>query len=172
MLLATSDTVTPFAGAGVESVTGYEIASPKPSVALDGIVMPPGAVTVTVAVAFGTVGMLVDAVIVAVPTVPAVTRTLAEFWPAGIRTEPGTDATVGLLETRFTVNPPVGAKADRTTETACELDCGIVAEFGLKLNVAPTCTVVLAGAKPVAVAVIVAEPNPTPCTRGGDVGWD
>ena len=65
--------------AGAPSVTGKAVDRPRPTLALDGRLMDPGADTVIAAVALGMFGVTVDAVIVADPWASGVTGTLTLF---------------------------------------------------------------------------------------------
>lgn len=92
--------------------------------------------------------------------------TLVAF--AGKVTPGAAVATPGFVELRTTVNPAAGAGVDRVSVRFC-VDGAVIAKLaGEKPMVGPepTCTDWLAGAKPVAEAVIAAVPALTPVTVG------
>src|SRR5215216_2903106 len=109
VLLLASVTVTPPAGAGEPRLIGYAALCPSPIVRLEGRLIAPGEVTVTLAVALATPASPEVAVSVAVPTAFPVTGTLTLVANAGIVTEAGTLATPELLELSPTARPPAGA---------------------------------------------------------------
>lgn len=90
--------------------------------------------------------------------------------PAVKVTVDGTVATPVLSELKFMVTPLAGAGAERINETKRLAVPVIVKDAGKKLSVAVTCTVWLAEIKPVADAVIFADPKSTPVILGVDVG--
>jgi hypothetical protein len=128
--------------------------------------------TVTIAEAFAKVGAL--AVIVAEPSATPVTGTFTLVDPATNVTDKGTVETPGLLEFRLAVSPPGGAGPDRFKVRFCVAPPLIVKLPGEKLIAAlvppplpePTCTSALAGVKPYAAAVMIADPTPIPVTVG------
>ena len=93
-----NDTVTPPAGAGDPNVTGKSTEALRPTLRFAGSVMIPGAVTVTLAVAFARFGVTVLAVIVVEPGPTAVTGTSTLFWFAVMVTVDGTVAALVLEE--------------------------------------------------------------------------
>lgn len=117
-LLLLSVTVTPPAGAGVPKVTGKSTVALKPTFRFDGIVMLPGAVTVTVSVALGIFGVAVLAVMVVEPGATGVTITVTLLWFAGIVTDGGTVAAPGLDEFRLKVTLE-GAGTESVSERLC-----------------------------------------------------
>jgi hypothetical protein len=87
----------------------------------------------------------------------------------------GAVATPGLLELRLIVRPPVGAGADRMSVRFCVVVPLIVRLPGEKLIVVlvppvVTCTSPVAGAKPLADAVTIADPALMPFTIGARLG--
>ena len=165
---AVSVTVTPPAGAGVDSVTGNGAVSPRPTFSPVGIVIVPGFPTVTLAVASKMLGPL--ACITVEPRATPVTGTFAVVAPAANATVAGTVATATLSELRLTVRPPAGAGAGKVNVRFCVVVPVIVRVFGVNAGVAFTCTVWLAGVYAGAVAVMFADPRPTPVTWGCVVG--
>jgi len=100
-------------GAGEDRVTGNGADCPSPSVTFVGIWMVPSITELTVATAGAITGIFDWAVIVAVPGLNAVTRTVPMVLPCGTITLVGTVATEVLLDVRLKVRPPVGAGAER-----------------------------------------------------------
>jgi hypothetical protein len=129
---------------------------------------PPAGVTVTSAVAFGMPVAL--AVIVADPAATPVTGTVTLLAFAPKFTNAGTMTVPGLLELRLTVNPLAKAGDDRFSVRFCVVSPMIVKLAGEKLIVTlgippeVTCTGPLAGVKPVADAVMMADPMLPPLT--------
>ncbi len=157
-------TVTPFAPAGDDRFTANGTVSPMFSLTVDGSRIDPGAPTVTFIVAFGIVGTSFGlAVTTTCPTATPVTWNDIVCWFAGMVIDAGTLAIVGSLELRFTVRP-FGGGAESVRPTACFVDGASAIESELKLSAAPTCTVTLEGVRPVAEAVIVADPKSMPLT--------
>ena len=145
-LLLLSVTVTPPAGAGVPNVTGKSTVALKPTFRLDGRVMLPGAVTVTVSVALGIFGVAVLAVMVVEPGATGVTITVTLLWFAGIVTDGGTVAAPELDELKLKVTL-VGAGTESVSERLCgPVPLTIVAGDGAKLTEPLTGTLALAGA--------------------------
>src|SRR5262245_920360 len=107
----------PPAGAGAPNVTARATDWPNCSDVFAGRLIEPMPVTVTLRVPGLIVGMLEDAVIVALPGVPPeVIVTLANVEFAGIVTVCGADAVPGALELRFRVSA-VGVGEDKVTKT-------------------------------------------------------
>jgi hypothetical protein len=136
--------IVTFEAACEGKVTARAADPPNPSVVLDGSVIAPALCTVTLAVAFGTFGTLVLAVMVVEPGATPVTATVVVFVFAAKVTEDGTVANAGLPEARLTIRPPAGAGAERFSARFCEEPALIVRLCGEKLMVAATCTVWLA----------------------------
>src|SRR5438445_1303486 len=170
MSLLASATVTPPTGAAVPRLIGKATVCPNPKVRLTGRTMPPGEATVTLAVAFGTLGSPVVAVIVAVPVALPVTGTLTLVASAGIVTEDGTLATAELLEPSPMTMPPAGAGAESVNLRFCVPAPAKVRLAGKKLRDAPTCTCWLVEPKPKAEAVNVIDPKLMPLNRGAENG--
>ena len=105
------------AGAGADKETTNGVAdAPMARVLLAGTTTFPALWTVTVVVASATNGVAL-AWITAVPSETEVTGTLTLVAEAGKVTVPGTVATPGVSELRFTINPVDGAGADRVRFT-------------------------------------------------------
>ena len=111
--------------------------------------------------------------IVAEPSAMPVTGTFMVVDPTANVTDKGTVETPGLLELRLAANPPAGAGPDRFNVTFCVAPTLIVKLPGEKLIdepppplPEPTCTSALAGVKPYAAAVMIADPTPIPVTVG------
>jgi hypothetical protein len=85
---------------------------------LEGSIIVPGALTVTLAVVFAMFGVTVLAVIVVVPGATVVIGTFTLFWFAGMVTDAGTVATPLFDEVRVNVTFE-GAKAERVSERFC-----------------------------------------------------
>lgn len=135
------------------------------------MVMVSAPVTVTVAV---TSGMFVPlAWIVAVPGATPVTTmfTVVNELPSGKKfTLDCSVATAVLLDDKFTDRPSAGAAADKARGRMPVAFWAIVKVVCLKVTVAFTWTDCLALVKPVAEAVISAEPTFTPVICGWTVG--
>src|SRR5215475_9364087 len=111
--LLASVTLTPPGRAGLERKTGIGVNSPGASLTPEASVIPVPPETLTVAVASGTLGKPVDAVMVACPEAsPVMVAVVLEAF--GWNTaEAEMLATVGLLEVRLTVSPDGGAGLER-----------------------------------------------------------
>jgi hypothetical protein len=138
--------------AGAPKFTGKATVLPKPTLALDGSVIVPGGVMVTLAVALAIFGVVVLAVIVVEPC------------PTGAVATPGFE--------EFSVNvTPEGACAERTRERFCTPAPAVTLTVGgKKLADAVTWTDVLAVPYPLAEAVTVAVPKSMPFTAGVALG--
>src|SRR5450759_939881 len=101
------------------------------------------------------------------PDTTGVTGTFTAAVPAKIVTMAGTVAAAGLLELRLIFRSAC-AVPDRFSVRICATLPVIVRFTGWKLSVWPevTCTTWLAGCKPLADAVMVADPTLTPVTFG------
>jgi hypothetical protein len=126
-------------GAGVPRVTENIAVPPKFTAALDGSVMVPGDVTVTVAVASAIFGKL-PAWITVVPGVTGVTVTVVVVCPEPNVAVAGTVATPGALDERLTEMPVAGAGADRVKVRFCAVVPTMVRVGGVNATVAFTCT--------------------------------
>ena len=117
-VLSLLDNVTVRAvGAGADKETTNGVAdAPIVSVLLAGTPTFPPLTTVTVVVASAMNGVAL-AWITAVPSDTEVTGTLTLVADAGKVTVPGTVATPGVAELRFTINPDAGAGAERFRTT-------------------------------------------------------
>lgn len=80
-LLLDRDTVTPPTPAGADNVTWNGADCPSPTLTPDGSEMLPPLCTVTLTVPLVTLGAVLDAVMVVVPTVRPLTGTLTEVAP-------------------------------------------------------------------------------------------
>ena len=102
--------------------------------------------------------------IVAEPDANPVTGTVAVDAPAAIMTLAKVETAAGLLELKVTNTPPDGAGAGKVKVRFCVAEALIARLGGEKLIVPPwpppTCTCVLADAKPGAEALTVADPAP------------
>jgi hypothetical protein len=105
-------TVTAVAGAG-DKVKANVADWPGMTVVFDGTLMLPGGVTFTVTEAGTTLGALLLAESVVVPTARVVTATIADVEFGSNVTLAGTVAAVWLLDDRFTVKPLAGAGEDK-----------------------------------------------------------
>jgi hypothetical protein len=112
--LLESDTLR-FAGAATGKVIGNGTVCPSPRVGFAGTPIGPPLATVIEDDVEGTLGAAVLAVIVADPSVTALTNTLAVVAPDAIVAEAGTVATPGLLERRLIASPPAGAAPERVS---------------------------------------------------------
>jgi hypothetical protein len=166
-LLVTVTDTGAAAGAGSEIARVPDV--PRATDVLAGTVIVPALCTVTLAVASAIFGRAL-AWITVVPTATPVTGTFTVLAPAAKVTVLGTVAVAGALELRLTVIPPAGAAADRFNVRFCVLNPLIVRELGVKLTVAFTCTLAEFEVKPVADALIVADPNFRPLICGCAVG--
>ena len=168
--LLESVTVTPPGRAGLVKNTGSAAHSPGANLTPAANEIPEIGLTVTPAVALGTLGAPAVAVIVANPAPTPLTGTLTVVALAWKATDAGTVATPGLLELNETVRPVAGAGDERFKTRFCAPDPLIASDGGEKLSVAPTCTNWLADAYPDADAPMVAEPKLTPVTLGCETG--
>jgi hypothetical protein len=96
--------------------------------------------TVTPAVAVGTLGTPAVAVIVANPGLTPLTGTLREVVLAAKAADAKTAATPGLFELNDTARPVTGAGDERFKVKFCVPGPLIARDAGEKLRVAPTCT--------------------------------
>lgn len=158
-------TVTPPAGAAADKVTASDVDPPKLIDALPTLT-DCGDVTVTVAVVSVMFGRAL-AWIVAVPAETPVTGTFTVVTLAGKVTVAGTVATPGVSELKLIVMGAFCA-ADRVRERFCVASGASDRVFGKKamLTLGVTCTGRLPDNKPLAVAVMVAEPTATAVTLG------
>jgi hypothetical protein len=108
--------------------------------------------------------------ITADPGATPVTTTVVLVPPAAMVAVAGTVAAAALLDETFSVTPPDGAGADKVKVRLRVAVPTMVTLFGVKLTVAFTCTAVLAGVYPSALAVTVALPSPTPVATGCGFG--
>ena len=116
VLVSVLDNVTVTSAAAVcGKVTAKVTVFPRPTVGLVGTPISPAVTTVTPRVVLGTFGARVLAVMVAGPKPTAVTLVA----PAAKLTLGGTVATLGALELRLIVKPPVGAAPDSFNATVC-----------------------------------------------------
>lgn len=104
--------VTPPAGAGIDRLTEKAVDWPGPTVTLAGRIMFPGLTTVTVAFISGMLGREL-ARMMDFPSATLVTGTVTLVAFAAKVALAGTVATVVSLELKLTINPPVGAGAER-----------------------------------------------------------
>lgn len=156
--------------AGAPKFTGKATDLPKPTLGLDGSVIVPGGVTVTLAVAFAICGVEVLAVIVVEPGPTGVTGTFTLFWFAGIVTEAGAVAAPMFEEVRVNVMFE-GAGAERVSERFCAPAPAItVTVDGKKVADPVTWTDAVAVPYPLAAAVRVAVPKSMPFTAGVALG--
>ena len=139
-LLLDRATVTPPVPAGADNVTWKGADWPRPTVTPEGSEMLPPLCTVTVAVALVTLGAVLDAVMVVVPTLSPVTGTLTEVAPCEMVTLAGMLSTPDVLVLRLIVNAD-GAAADKFKIRFWVADPAIVIDEGLKLSAAPTTTI-------------------------------
>jgi hypothetical protein len=137
--LLVSETTTPPAGAGADSVTAKGADCPSPTAVPDGSMIAPNVTTVMVAVVSTMLGRAL-AWMVAVPTTPAVTGTLTLVAFGGILTVAGTVATAVLLELRLSVNPPAGAGPERFKVRFWIEAAPMVRLLGEKATLPTTCT--------------------------------
>jgi hypothetical protein len=158
-------TVTPPAGAGADRVTASDVDPPKLIAALLTLTDCVG-VTVTVAVVSVMFGRAL-AWIVAVPAETPVTGTVTLVVFAGKVTVAGTVATPGVSELKLIVMGALWAD-DRVRERVCVVSAVSDRVFGKKamLTLGVTCTGRLPDNKPLAIAVMVAEPTATAVTFG------
>ena len=156
--------------AGAPKFTGKATVFSKPTLGLDGSVIVPGGVMVTLAVVLAIFGVVVLAVIVVEPCPTGVTGTFTLFWLAGIVTETGAVATPVLEE--FSVNVTAeGACAERNRERFCTPAPVVTLTVdGKKVADADTWTDVLTVLYPLAEAVTVAVPKSMPFTAGVALG--
>ena len=171
--LVVSTTVTPPVGAAEDRLNAKLADCPTPTMTFAGRLIAAGCVTLTAAVALAM--LLALAVIVTAPAATPVTGTLALVEPAANAAVGATDATAGLLELKFTVNPPAGAPLDNSNvryPVAVPFTVRLPGEkFMLRLGAdAPTCTCPEADGNPAADTVMVAVPAPTPVTVTGIAG--
>jgi len=131
-------TVTPPAGAGVDSVTGYGAETPSSTLSPVGIVIVPGVPIVTIAVAATMFGPLARMTVE--PAATPVTGTFSVVAPAANDTVAGTVATPVLSELRLTVRPPAGAGAGKVRVRFCVVVPVIVNVFGVNTGAAFTWT--------------------------------
>jgi hypothetical protein len=141
--LLVSVTVAPPAGAGDPKVTGKSTEVLRPTFKFTGTLISPGAETVTPAVAFAILGVVVLAVIVVEPGPTAVTGTVTLFWPAAMVTDNGTVATPLLEELRVNVTLE-GAGTERVRERFFVPVAENTRLAGKKLAEPVTCTIALA----------------------------
>src|ERR1017187_7822785 len=111
--LLESDTVTPPGRAGLVKNTGSATDSPGANLTPAANEILEIGLTVTPAVALGTLGAPAEAVIVANPVPTPLTDTFTVVAPAWKATDAGTAATPGLLELNETVRPVAGAGDER-----------------------------------------------------------
>lgn len=130
-------TVTPPCGAAAESeIVSVEL-WPRPTDSVGGTVIPPNVVTVMEAVPLPMLGVVVLAVMVAAPVVPAVTGTVTLVVFAAMVTDAGTLATDGLVELRLTTTAELEALEIESVRF-CEPPVPMVELFGVKLSTAET----------------------------------
>jgi hypothetical protein len=127
--------------------------------------MAPALTTVTVAALLGMLGVLVLAVRVAGPTLTPVIGTMAVVPFCGMVTLAGTLTIPDGVAARLTVTG-AGAAADSVNVTFWVAVPVTDGAAGVKLRVAPTLTSWLPVLKPVAEAVIAADPKLTPVIVG------
>lgn len=139
--LEDSETVTPPAGAGIDSVIGNAADWFVPTVTLAGSTIVPCETDATVmfAVALAIFAEPAFAVIVAEPAPTPVSVTLALVAPAPNVTLAGTVAALALLELKVTVKG-VGTDADRLSVMFCVVPLLTVELWGEKISVPFTCT--------------------------------
>ena len=136
-----------------------EYAAPAVPVGSEEVLTLTGALTVTVAVAFGkNVGAEELAVMIEVPLLTPVTGTVVVVALAAKDTVAGTVAEPVLLELRLMVKPAAGAGDESVSVRFCGDAAVIVAVFGVKAIVPTTFTVCVPEAYPVADPVMVADP--------------
>ncbi len=132
-------TTRPPCGAGPVSVTGYDWATcgPRSRLRVAGIVIDPALPTATLAVAFGIVGMVVLAVMMAVPWFRLRRLRNTPLLPLGMMMCDGTVATVVSLLESWTSSPVAGAGVDRFKPISSLLFGSSTIGLGLIVNVAP-----------------------------------
>ena len=160
-------TVSPPAGAACDKVTANTADCPKPTAVVPGTLIDSGPCTVTLAVVSAMFGRALAWITVEpAPTAVTGTGTAAVF--AKIVTVAGTVAAAVLLELRLIFKSACAAAPDRFSVSDPALPTLIVRLGGWKLSVWPgvTCTTWLAGVKPLADAMMVADPTLTPVTFG------
>ena len=138
--LLDSVTNTPPGRAGLAKNTGSAADSPGASLTPAANEIFEIELTVTPAVALGTLGTPAVAVIVANPVPTPLTGTLTVVALAWKATDAGTAATPGLLELNETVRPVAGAGDERFKVRFCVPGPLIASDGGEKLSAAPTCT--------------------------------
>src|ERR1035437_530108 len=138
--LLESVTVTPPGRAGLVKNTGSAADSPGATLTPEANEIFEFELTVTAAVALGTLGTPAVAVIVANPVPTPLTGTLTPVALAWKAADAGTEATPGLLELNETVRPLAGAGDERFKAKFCVPDPLMASDGGEKLSAAPTCT--------------------------------
>jgi len=124
-----SVTVRPPVGAAVDKVIGNGTDCPIPTVSPVGVVIVPGATTVTLAVAGTTLVPL--AVMTVEPGATPVTGTLTVVAPAEKVTDAGTVAAPVFEELRLIITPLAGAGAGSVSVRFCVVVPVIVSVFGV-----------------------------------------
>jgi len=161
-------TVTPFAGAACDSVTVTGVTCVIwMLVLLTESVIEPGACTVTLDVASAYPGAL--ALMIEEPGATPVILKVMMLLPTPTGTLTGTVTTPGLLEVMVKfVLPGAGLESDNVSVPS--VAAASVRLGGVRVALTPTVICDVAGAKPGAVAVIVAVPTARPLMFGCRVG--